>query len=161
MSDSLYQVLRLSIALSGALLAMFWLALVMWTYRDAQNRSTNFLVTLLSVVLVASTFIIGWLVYLLLRPDRTLAAAYKDQLETRHLFVQARESDICPGCAEPIRPDYRLCPNCGLEIRRACISCKRSIRLGWNLCPYCGSGQHQHPRRDELHGPPPPAPGET
>lgn len=151
MSDGLYQLLRLVIALSGALIAMFWLALVMWTYRDAQNRSSNFLVTVLAVVLVASTFIAGWLVYLLLRPERTLADAYKDRLEIRDLFVRSRESDVCPGCGERIQPDYRLCPNCGLEIRRPCVSCKRSIRLAWNLCPYCGSSQHQ--RRDEHQAP--------
>lgn len=138
MSDSIYQLLRLGMALLGAFAAMLWIALVLWVYRDSQSRSENFLLTVLSTALVAATFVIGWGIYLLLRPRYTLEEVYYRRLRERQSLLAASDGELCYNCYTRIQPDYRLCPNCGLEVKQPCDMCKRPIRTAWNLCPYCG-----------------------
>jgi RNA polymerase subunit RPABC4/transcription elongation factor Spt4 len=137
-SEAVYELLRLGLALGGAFIAMVWLALVLWVYRDAQSRTDSFPAILLSTVLVASTFVVGWAVYLLLRPRNTLAEAYRQQLGDRSSLLAAGEGELCPHCSMRVQPDYRLCPNCGTTVKQPCDVCKRPIRPTWNLCPYCG-----------------------
>ena len=154
MSDSVYGLLRLGLSLFGAFTAMLWIALVLWVYRDSQARSDNFLLTLLSTALVASTFVVGWVVYMLLRPQYTLAELYQRQLHDRQALLEATTGELCPRCDTRIQLDYRLCPCCGLEVKQPCDMCKRPIRPTWNLCPYCGFEVHR--ALPSLHAPRPP-----
>ncbi len=151
MSEQVYELVRVGIALTGAFVAMLWLAVVLWVYRDAQSRSTSFPVILLSTVLVSSTFLVGLVVYMLVRPRLTLSEEYSQGLRERAELLDASSGDLCPRCQARLQLDYRLCPNCGLEVKEPCDRCKRPIRSTWNLCPYCGHSVHQpqasHPAR--------------
>ncbi|MDQ3327906.1 MAG: zinc ribbon domain-containing protein [Chloroflexota bacterium] len=152
MSEAVYELVRLGVALSGAFIAMLWLALVLWVYRDAQSRSTSFAVTLLSTVLVSSTFVIGWAVYMLVRPRLSLSEEYSQGLRERAELLDASSGDLCPRCHARLQLDYRLCPNCGLEVKQPCDMCKRPVRPSWNLCPYCGHTVHQPLAAHPQHG---------
>ncbi|MBA2363487.1 MAG: zinc ribbon domain-containing protein [Chloroflexia bacterium] len=143
MSEPVYELVRVGVALSGAFLAMLWLALVLWVYRDAQSRSTSFPVILLSTVLVSSTFVVGWAVYILLRPRFSLSEEYHQGFRERAALLDASSGELCFRCQARLQLDYRLCPNCGLEVKHPCDMCKRPIRPTWNLCPYCGHSAHQ------------------
>ncbi|MDP9382436.1 MAG: zinc ribbon domain-containing protein [Chloroflexota bacterium] len=134
--------LRLSLALGGAFGAMVWVALVLWVFRDAQRRTNNPLAIILSTVLVAATFVIGWTIYLLLRPQQTLSETYRQGVQERADLLAASEGDLCPRCHTRILPDYRVCPHCGLDVKQPCDFCKRPVRPTWNLCPYCGHAVH-------------------
>ncbi|MDQ3855026.1 MAG: zinc ribbon domain-containing protein [Chloroflexota bacterium] len=116
MSEQLYQLLRLSLALLGAFVGMIWIALALWVYRDAQSRSGHWLMSVLSTVLVAATFVVGWVIYLLLRPRLTLSEAYLRALHERQTLIAVSEGDVCPRCSTRLHLDYRLCPSCGLEV---------------------------------------------
>ena len=59
-------------AFGGAFLAALWVSLVVWTYRDIRTRTRDPLIHTLSALLVAVLNIPGVLVYLILRPQRTL-----------------------------------------------------------------------------------------
>jgi len=56
----------------GAFLAALWISLVIWTYRDIRTRARDPLVQTLATLLVAVLNLPGVLVYLILRPPRTL-----------------------------------------------------------------------------------------
>ncbi len=62
---------------AGGLLALVWLALVVWAYRDVRTRSRSTVAAVLTILLVALLPVVGLVVYLLLRPRETLAAAYE------------------------------------------------------------------------------------
>ena len=81
-------------AFGGAFLAALWIALVIWTYRDIRSRARDPLVQILSASLVALLNIPGILVYLILRPPRTLEEEYQRTLEEEALL--ARE-DLRPS----------------------------------------------------------------
>ena len=59
-------------AFGGAFLVALWIALIIWTYRDIRARARDPFVQILSALLVAVLNLPGILVYLILRPPRTL-----------------------------------------------------------------------------------------
>jgi hypothetical protein len=74
----------------GAFLAALWISLVIWTYRDIRTRARDPLVQTLATLLVAILNLPGILVYLILRPPRTLEEEYQRTLEEEAL-LQALE----------------------------------------------------------------------
>jgi len=123
----------------AAFLAALWLALIIWTWRDIRNRARDPLVHVLSVLVVAVLFIPGALVYLILRPPRTLEEEYQRTLEEEALLTAIEEQAVCPGCERRIREDWQICPNCQTRLRKTCHNCARLMDLPWNICPYCGT----------------------
>jgi hypothetical protein len=73
---SLSNVLLILTAWGGAFLAALWLSLVFWTYRDIRSRAHDPLARILAVLVVAVLFIPGIVIYLILRPARTLEDEY-------------------------------------------------------------------------------------
>ncbi|GER79411.1 MAG: zinc ribbon domain-containing protein [Anaerolineales bacterium] len=123
----------------GAFLAALWISLVVWTYRDIRTRVRDPLAQILSALLVAFLNIPGVLVYLILRPPRTLEEEYQRTLEEETLLQALEDQPICPGCERRVREDWQVCPNCQTRLRKPCLHCGRLMELPWNICPYCGT----------------------
>ena len=123
----------------GAFLAALWISLVFWTYRDIRNRARDPLVHVLSVLLVAVLSLPGALVYLILRPARTLEEEYQRTLEEEALLASIEDQALCPGCERRVRDDWQICPNCQTKLKKPCPHCNRLMELPWNICPYCGT----------------------
>jgi RNA polymerase subunit RPABC4/transcription elongation factor Spt4 len=126
-------------AFGGAFLAALWIALVLWTYRDIRSRSRDPLVQILSALLVAVLSLPGILIYLILRPQRTLEEEYQHTLEEEALLQALEDLPLCPGCERRVKDDWQVCPNCHTKLKKACNECGRLMELPWNLCPYCGT----------------------
>ena len=126
-------------AFGGAFLAALWIALVIWTYRDIRSRTRDPLVQILSTLLVAVLNLPGVIVYLILRPNRTLEEEYQHTLEEESLLQALEELPLCPGCERRVRDDWQVCPNCHTKLKKACHECGRLMELPWNICPYCAT----------------------
>jgi hypothetical protein len=126
-------------AWGGAFIAALWLSLVIWTYRDIRQRARDPLARILAVLVVAVLFLPGILIYLILRPSRTLEEDYQHSLEEEALLQSIEESLQCPGCSRRIRETWIVCPNCHTKLKKNCHHCNKLMELPWNLCPYCGS----------------------
>lgn len=126
-------------AWGGAFLAALWLSLVIWTYRDIRARARDPLARILAVLVVAVLFLPGIVIYLLLRPSRTLDDEYQHTLEEEALLSTVEEVSSCPGCSRRVREDWIVCPNCQTKLKKPCHSCGKLMELPWNLCPYCGT----------------------
>lgn len=126
-------------AFGGAFLAALWIALVIWTYRDIRARARDPLVQILSALLVAVLNLPGVLVYLILRPSRTLEEEYQHTLEEETLLQALEDLPLCPGCERRVKDDWQVCPNCHTKLKKACHHCGRLMELPWNVCPYCGT----------------------
>jgi RNA polymerase subunit RPABC4/transcription elongation factor Spt4 len=124
---------------AGAFLAALWVALVVWTYRDIRLRHRDRLVHILAALLVALLNLPGVLVYLVLRPSRTLEEEYQQTLEEEALLQSIEDQSVCPGCERRIKEDWLVCPTCQTKLRKPCHSCGRLMELPWNICPYCGT----------------------
>ena len=79
---------------TGAFLVALWVALVVWTFRDIRARHRDKLVHFLAAALVALLNLPGILVYLVLRPSRTLEEEYQQTLEEEAL-LQSIEDQSC------------------------------------------------------------------
>jgi RNA polymerase subunit RPABC4/transcription elongation factor Spt4 len=126
-------------AWGGAFLAALWLSLILWAYRDIRHRSRDALARILSVLVVAVLFLPGIVIYLILRPPRTLEEEYQHTLEEEALLQAIEESSLCPGCSRRIRENWIICPNCHTRLKKNCHECGKLMELPWNLCPYCGT----------------------
>lgn len=132
----------LILVLSGfgaAFLAALWISLVIWTYRDIRTRSRDTLVQTLATLLVAVLNLPGVLVYLILRPQRTLEEEYQRTLEEEALLQALEDLPLCPGCERRVKDEWQVCPNCHTKLKKSCENCNRLMELPWNICPYCGT----------------------
>jgi hypothetical protein len=123
----------------GGMTIALWAGMGIWVFRDVRARSRDILAQLLATLLVLVLPVIGFIVYLMLRPRETLADAYERSLEQEALLQAIEEPEICPGCGQRVRVEYLFCPSCHTKLKRACPSCSRPIHLRWALCPYCGT----------------------
>jgi RNA polymerase subunit RPABC4/transcription elongation factor Spt4 len=126
-------------AFGGTFLAALWVSLVVWTYRDVRSRARDPLVQILAALLVAILSLPGLIVYLILRPHRTLEEEYQRTLEEEALLQALEDLPLCPGCERRVKDDWQVCPNCHTKIKKACQSCSRLMELSWNICPFCGT----------------------
>ncbi|MCX8007434.1 MAG: zinc ribbon domain-containing protein [Coriobacteriia bacterium] len=130
---------QLSQRLCWLFFVIFSLALVFWTWRDAERRGAMSWFWGLVVLLFN---IPGWIVYMVVRPPESLA----DERE-RELEIRAREAELqrrfpsCPACFKPVEDDYLICPSCMKKLKKECISCGRALKLDWTVCPYCKTKQ--------------------
>jgi RNA polymerase subunit RPABC4/transcription elongation factor Spt4 len=124
---------------AGAFLVALGVALVVGTYRDIRTRHRDRLIPILAAVLVALLNLPGVLIYLILRPARTLEEEYQQTLEEEALLQSIEDQTVCPGCERRIKEDWLVCPTCQTKLRKPCHSCGRLMELPWNICPYCGT----------------------
>ncbi|MBI5295262.1 MAG: zinc ribbon domain-containing protein [Chloroflexi bacterium] len=126
-------------AFGAAFLVVLWIALIIWTYRDIRARARDPLVQILSALLVAVLNLPGILVYLILRPPRTLEEEYQRTLEEEALLQALEDLPLCPGCERRVRDEWQVCPNCHTKLKKTCHNCSRFMELPWNICPFCGT----------------------
>ena len=127
------------VAFIGAVLAAFWLTLIVWTFRDMRSRSRDIFAQILAAMVVAILNLPGVVIYLLMRPKETLAEAYERSLEEEALLQGIEEALVCPGCGSRVRADFVVCPACHTKLKKPCQNCGRALNLRWNVCPYCAT----------------------
>jgi RNA polymerase subunit RPABC4/transcription elongation factor Spt4 len=126
-------------AWGAAFIAALWLSLIVWTYRDIRQRARDPLSRILAVLVVAVLFLPGIVIYLILRPPRTLEEDYQHTLEEEALLRAIEETSLCPGCSRRVKENWMVCPNCHTKLRKNCHQCGKLMELPWNLCPFCGT----------------------
>ena len=137
---SLVGLVGLVAAFVAAFVAIFWIALVFWTWRDVRSRTQDTLLQITATVLVAVFSLGGLFIYLIVRPRQTLAELYERQLEEESLLAEMTERQTCPTCHYRVENEFQVCPSCGTKLRRPCPRCDHLLELKWNVCPYCGYG---------------------
>lgn len=126
---------------SVVILTAFWLAMIIWVYRDMRSRSRDILAQLGMTLMVALLMLPGLLIYLFLRPRETLGEAYERSLEEEALLQEIEEKPTCPGCGQRIEENWQACPQCFTRLKKPCSHCHQMLELPWQLCPYCATPQ--------------------
>jgi len=136
---ALDNILIILTAWGAAFLAALWLSLVIWTFRDIRVRTRDPMMRILAILVVAILFLPGIVVYLILRPRRTMEEEYQQSLEEEALLQSIEDSQLCPGCGRKVRENWMVCPSCHTKVKKNCHNCGKLMELPWNLCPYCGT----------------------
>lgn len=128
----------IAISLRGVFTYFFIIlvAIVIWVARDVVARSKSLLFQVFSILFVIVLNLPGLLVYLIIRPQKTLVEKYHETLEHRML---AESEETCPKCDRQLPLNFQFCPNCGEEARRHCKKCHKLVSKNWSICPYCGT----------------------
>ena len=137
---SLESALRLGALILIAYALVLWLSAVVWVYRDIRNRTTDQGSQLIAVILVAVFNVPGLVIYLVIRPQTTLADAYERSLEAEAILHELQlTANACQSCRRPIDDDFNVCPYCRVVLREPCRTCGKAVRTSWAACPYCAS----------------------
>jgi len=133
-------VLGLSTGVSVASGVFLWFLLPTWVYVDARERGVRR--ALLWAFLVLISALVGLVVYLIARPERT--------------------NLTCPGCEREINGGA-YCPHCGHDLSSAfCSTCRYPLKPDWAFCPSCRTeiGRLPAPAIPEATAARPPSTGE-
>ncbi len=139
--NSIATVVGVIVAVFGAFLFAFWIAMGIWTFNDIRSRSRDRLAIVLACVLVLIFPIVGWVLYLMIRPKETLAEVYDRALEEEALLREIEETLACPSCGVPAKENWVYCPNCHTQLQHSCPTCGNLVRNEWEICVYCGTNQ--------------------
>lgn len=129
------------VAVLGAFLFAFWVAMGIWTFNDIRSRTHDWLSILLAVLLVLAFPIIGLVLYTMIRPKQTLAEVYDRALEEEALLRELEVTLACPTCGVPVKENWVYCPDCHNQLQHSCPNCNKLVRNEWDICVYCGTNQ--------------------
>jgi len=123
----------------GLLVLFFWIAVIVWVYRDAESRGMGGAVWAL---IVFFTHLIGLLVYAVVRsshpiPQRS-AVPPPPISPPKPTFESAPISGTCPTCGKPTEKDHVYCPACGRRHQTSCPKCGKDVQREWRTCAFCG-----------------------
>ena len=120
------------------LVAVFWLAVVVWIYKDARRRVEDPWLVAMAVIIGLAAPFLGALIYLLLRPPEYLDEARERELEIRAMEDRLARRDLhCPVCRAQVEPSFLVCPVCTTKLKQACRNCQAPLEALWQVCPYC------------------------
>jgi|CXWL01.1.fsa_nt_gi RNA polymerase subunit RPABC4/transcription elongation factor Spt4 len=128
-------------------LAALWFAIVIWVGRDIIHRTNNVLFQVLVILLNIILPVFGLILYLIIRPGKTLLEKYYEELEYNFLADQGSTEESCPRCETALSPEFLFCPNCSEKMKSSCSHCKQSYLSQYHVCPYCGKKdqkKHHH-----------------
>ena len=118
---------------------VFTIALIFWTWRDANRRGAMPWFWALVVIFFN---VAGWVVYLVVRPPE-----YIDDVRERELEIRAKEvalqtsGGVCASCLKPVESEFLICPHCMKKLKKPCVECGRAMKMNWSVCPYCKTKQ--------------------
>lgn len=130
---------QFALNLVGIGLLIFWIVVISWVWLDAGERTSNIYKKVGYMLLVIVFNVIGWIIYLIIRPSETIEEIYWSDLERRYLKYETSELGDCPKCGCQLLPGFVFCPNCGFELKRKCSKCDVFVDRDYKYCPYCNN----------------------
>jgi RNA polymerase subunit RPABC4/transcription elongation factor Spt4 len=129
----------LAVTIAAAYLLVLWISIVAWTYRDIRDRSRDPAFQVVALLLVLVFNIMGWVIYMILRPAETLTEAYARSLEEEAVLQELEEQGICPSCKRYVTGEFVICPYCRTQLKEPCSNCGRPLSFNWVACPFCST----------------------
>jgi hypothetical protein len=135
----------------GGALVLFWIAVLIWVYRDAERRKMN---GVLWGLLVFIGNLVGLIIYLIVRNESrptTRASTPAYAVGPGNAPVPAGAGGpgnapvpapcgppVCPKCGKPADAKHAFCPFCGESLQSVCPKCGNAVEQDWNACAHCG-----------------------
>jgi hypothetical protein len=100
-------------------------------------------------VLIGVIPVLGWVIYLIVRPSETIDEIYWADLERRYLKYEAKDLGDCPRCGTQLNPGFIFCPNCKKRLKRKCSDCGVYVDLEYKYCTNCGNQMTPTVKKEE------------
>ena len=143
LSNTIATLIGILVALLGAFLFAFWIAMGIWTFNDIRSRTRDWLAIVLASLLVLVFPLVGLVLYMMIRPRETLADVFDRALEEESLLRELEATLSCHSCGLPVQDSWNFCSNCHSQLRYACSSCGKAMRHEWSICVSCGADQSE------------------
>lgn len=117
-------------------LAAFWIALIIWVTRDIIHRTNSILFQIFSITLNIFLPVFGLIIYLIIRPSKTLWERYYEEVELRALAEEGLST--CPKCQIMTAKEHLFCGSCGETLKKRCEQCTKPYEISFHFCPFCG-----------------------
>lgn len=143
LSNTIATLIGILVALLGAFLFAFWIAMGIWTFNDIRSRTRDWLAIVLASLLVLVFPLVGLVLYMMVRPRETLADVFDRALEEESLLRELEATLSCHSCGLPVQDSWNFCSNCHSQLRYACSSCGKAMRHEWSICVSCGADQSE------------------
>ena len=130
--------------LTSVILYLFvvWLAAAYWAFRDMHERSENpvlpYLAAGLIILCTPFLFVLGVVVYRVIRPSERLGEVYERNLAEEALLAEVEAIKTCRNCDRRVNAEWIICPWCRTRLNRVCPNCNRLVGLDWTICAWCG-----------------------
>lgn len=136
LNDTLVNAILLSAQIALVYLAVLWVCVAYWAYKDTRRRTPDTAMAIAAAGLVFFFFLPGYWLYLVVRPRLTMAEVSEERARQ---FLLAEYMRQCPSCAATVTSEYVVCPRCRTRLKAACASCAKPIEPAWIACAYCAS----------------------
>ena len=127
---------------------IFWLVVTSWIWVDSDERTTNKWMRFFYVV-IGLIPVLGWIIYLIVRPSETIDEIYWGDLERRYLKYEAKDLGDCPRCGTQLYPGFIFCPNCKKRIKRKCSKCEVYVDIEYKYCTNCGNRMQKKVKKEK------------
>jgi len=139
LSSAVVQLVLYSVVLY---LFIVWLAAAFWAFRDMHDRTENPVMPYVAAALILLPtpffFVLGVIVYRVIRPGERLGEVYERNLAEEALLAEVEAVRTCRGCDRRVGEEWIICPWCRTRLNRVCPNCERLVGLDWTLCAWCG-----------------------
>ena len=139
LSSAVVQLVLYSVVLY---LFIVWLAAAFWAFRDMHDRTENPVMPYVAAALILLPtpffFVLGVIVYRVIRPGERLGEVYERTLAEEALLAEVEAVRTCRGCDRRVGEEWIICPWCRTRLNRVCPNCERLVGLDWTLCAWCG-----------------------
>ncbi|MDF2378859.1 MAG: zinc ribbon domain-containing protein [Candidatus Gracilibacteria bacterium] len=116
--------------------------------RDVINRSNNVLFQTMVILTNIALPVFGLVLYMIIRPTKTLTEKYYEELEYNFLNEHEHE-ESCGRCEKKVKSDFLFCPHCEEKLKEVCWSCKHTYLDEYAVCPYCGKKEKSATRKPQ------------
>jgi RNA polymerase subunit RPABC4/transcription elongation factor Spt4 len=129
---------------TSAILYLFvvWLAAAFWAFRDMHERSENpvlpYVAAGLIILCTPFLFVLGVVVYRVIRPPERLGEVYERNLAEEALLAEVEAIKTCRSCDRRVNAEWIICPWCRTRLNRVCPNCSKLVGLDWTICAWCG-----------------------
>ncbi len=127
--------------------AAVWLAAVIWVAKDLSTRTHRIDLLVGGVLMNVTLPGLGFILYLFLRPQKTLIQKHFQSVEQRLIREYQLSLAECPQCEESLSKAFLYCPNCSHHLRKECQDCDEHIPVAYKSCPFCGIHQQERTHR--------------
>src|ERR1700730_10500380 len=148
--NRLEQLLRIGITIIFAYFIALWISCVWLAFRDIRPPPPHIFLQIMATLLVAVFSLPGLLIYVVLRPPKTLAQLYEDSLEEEAFLQGIQVHNSCPVCKQRVEQDFIFCPWCQTRLKRTCARCERPLMLRWKMCPFCATSVYGAPAPEQV-----------
>lgn len=130
-------------------LFVVWLAAAYWAFRDMHERSENpvlpYLAAGLIILCTPFLFVLGVVVYRVIRPSERLGEVYERNLAEEALLAEVEALKTCRNCDRRVDAEWIICPWCRTRLNRVCPNCDKLVGLDWTICAWCGKDFERAP----------------